>query len=61
MAHVSPMKRKLRRLKRERSLAYRLADVLVRQRDQARAMANTLGHKLEVVSHPVEPSRIIQP
>ena len=61
MAYASPMKRKLRRLKRERSQAYRLADVVVRQRDQARTIAKTLGQKLETVSSPVEPPLIIQP
>ena len=61
MAQTSPMKRKLRRLKRERSQAYRLADLLVRQRDQARAIAHALAQRVEAATvSTAAPSPIIQ-
>lgn len=39
--------RKLRRIKRERSLAYKMATFALRQRDEARAIAAALEQELQ--------------
>lgn len=54
MARASKNVRKLRRIRRERSLAFRMADTALSQRDQARAFANLLVKELEKLQNPVE-------
>ena len=46
MAQASRNTRKLRRLKRENTLAYRLLDLALNQRDQARGYINYLANEI---------------
>ena len=50
MAQASRRLRKLRRLKRERSLAFRMLDVMVSQRNQARRIAEGLTKQLKTTA-----------
>ncbi len=47
MAHASRNARKIRRLKRERTLLLRMAELALGQRDVARKLANMLGTELD--------------
>jgi hypothetical protein len=47
MAQASKMQRKLRRFKRERTLAMRMADLAIKQRNQARFIAGALEEQLK--------------
>ena len=55
MPTASRSVRKLRRIKRERSIAFRLLDLVTKQRDGYRNMANMLGAEIERRDAPVEP------
>ena len=52
MAQASRQVRKLRRIRRERTLALRMADLALQQRDQARAFANLLAKELDKLQNP---------
>lgn len=60
MAQASRNLRKLRRLKRERTLAFRMAEVALKQRDQARAMANLFAGELEKLNPTKESDLVIK-
>lgn len=53
MAQASRNVKKLRRMKRERSLALRMAEFALNQRDEARQVANMLARKLEEKEQPI--------
>lgn len=56
MPRASRNVRKLRRIKRERTLALQMAEFAIKQRDEARAIANVFGAKLKELS-PVEQAK----
>ena len=59
MAQISRQVRKLRRVRRERTIALRMADLALAQRDQARAFANLLAKELDKLQNP-EPHSLIE-
>jgi hypothetical protein len=54
MAQTSRRVRKIRRLKRDRSLAYRLLDIALAERNQARMIAAALEKELTKLEAPTE-------
>lgn len=54
MAQASRMVRKLRKLKRERTIAMRMAKLALRQRDQARFIAGALEEQLKKAEDKVD-------
>jgi hypothetical protein len=56
MPQDSKAKRRLRRVKRERTIAFRMADLALKQRDEARALANIFGTQLEKISKAAKPA-----
>lgn len=57
MPQASKKTRQIRKLKRERTLAYRLLDLTLKQRDEARAIANLFGNQLEQISQKTEENK----
>lgn len=54
MPQASRNARKLRRFKRERTLAYKMVDILAKQRDEARAYLNYCAKELELTQARLE-------
>ena len=52
MAQTSRKVRRERRLKRERTLAFRMAELALKQRDEARAVANVLMQAINEKENP---------
>ena len=59
MAQASRRIRKLRRLKRERSVAFRMLDHVLNQRDKLRQVVDYLQSEVADLAKPEEPAAIV--